>query len=33
MNDDFMNVKIIEMNCDCIYEELENVDVIVVIGF
>lgn len=32
-NDDFTNAKIIEMNCDRIHEELENVDVIVVTGF
>ena len=32
-NADFTNAKIIEMNCDRIHEELENVDVIVVTGF
>ncbi|EJQ48496.1 aspartate kinase [Bacillus hominis] len=32
-NGDFTNAKIIEMNCDRIHEELENVDVIVVTGF
>ncbi len=32
-NDDFTNAKIIEMNCDRIHEELENLDVIVVTGF
>ena len=32
-NDDFTNAKIIEMNCDRVHEELENVDVIVVTGF
>ncbi|WP_242219457.1 aspartate kinase [Bacillus cereus group sp. BfR-BA-01380] len=32
-NDDFTNAKIIEMNCDRILKELEEVDVIVVTGF
>lgn len=33
MNDDFINVKILEMKCDCLLKELEEYDVVVVIGF
>ncbi|CAM4018945.1 aspartate kinase [Bacillus manliponensis] len=32
-NDDFTNAKIIEMNCDRLLKELEEVDVVVVTGF